>query len=172
VLDDVRPYTAAATVNHIATFGWERLDHAPYNPELAPSDFHFFPTLQRTLEGRRFTTNEDVEEAVRTQDTDFYQQGFFKLVKRWDKCINVSGTMVKNSRLMSRSAHIGVYLVHVVSCRWRTWETYFPTIPRICCGSPASSSQLQHQNTSEDPFSLVKKFRISSSVSDRFTEEA
>jgi histone-lysine N-methyltransferase SETMAR len=64
----------AVTVNHIATFGWERLDHAPYSPNLVPSDFHFLPTLKRTLEGRYFT-NEDVEAAirtfVRTQDTDF-----------------------------------------------------------------------------------------------------
>jgi histone-lysine N-methyltransferase SETMAR len=76
VLDDARPHTAAATVNHIATFGWEHLDHAPYSSDLAPNDFHFFPTLKRTLEGRRFN-NEDVAVAVRifacTQDTDFYQ---------------------------------------------------------------------------------------------------
>jgi histone-lysine N-methyltransferase SETMAR len=72
VLDDARPHTAAAKVNHIATFGWERLDHAPYSLDLAPSDFNFFPTLKRTLKGRRFTTNEDVEAAVRTRDTDFY----------------------------------------------------------------------------------------------------
>jgi hypothetical protein len=93
-LDDARPHTAAATVNHIATFGWERLDYAPHSPDLAPSDFHFFPTLKRTLEGCRFT-NEAVEAAVRIQDTDFYQQGFFMLVKRWDKCINVGGDYVE-----------------------------------------------------------------------------
>jgi histone-lysine N-methyltransferase SETMAR len=73
---------AKAMVNHIATFGWERLDHAPYSPDLVPSDFHFFSTLKRTFEGRRFTTNEDDEAGVQTQDTDFYQRGFFKLVKR------------------------------------------------------------------------------------------
>jgi hypothetical protein len=50
--------------------------------------------LKRALKGLGFTTNEDVEAAVRTQDTDFYQQGFFKLVKRWDKCINVGGDYV------------------------------------------------------------------------------
>jgi histone-lysine N-methyltransferase SETMAR len=86
---------AAATVKHFATCGWERLDHAPYSPDLAPSDFHFLPTLKRTHEGRRFTTNEDAEAAVRSQDTDFHQQGFFKLVKRWDKCINVYGDYVE-----------------------------------------------------------------------------
>jgi histone-lysine N-methyltransferase SETMAR len=94
VLNDRRHHTAAATVNHIATFGWELLDHAPYSPNLVPSNFHFFPTLKRTLEGCRFTTNEDAEAAVRTEDTDFYQQGFLKLVERWDKCINVSGNYV------------------------------------------------------------------------------
>jgi hypothetical protein len=37
--------------------------------------------------------------------------------------------MLKNNRLTPRSVHIGVHLVHAVSCRWRTRETYFPTIP-------------------------------------------
>jgi histone-lysine N-methyltransferase SETMAR len=95
VLDEARPHTAAATVNHIATFGWEGLDHAPYSLDLAPSDFHFFPALKRSSEGRRFTTSEDAEAAVWTQDTDFYHQGFFKLVRRWDKWINVGGDYVE-----------------------------------------------------------------------------
>jgi hypothetical protein len=95
VLDDARPHTAAAAINHIATFCWECLDHIPYSPDLVSSDFHFFPTLKRTLEGHRFTTNEDAEAAARTQYTDFYQQGFFKLVKLWDKCNNVCGDYVE-----------------------------------------------------------------------------
>jgi histone-lysine N-methyltransferase SETMAR len=95
VLADARPHTIATTVDPIAPVGWERLDHAPCSPDLAPSDFHFFPTLKKTLEGRLLTTNEDAEAAERTQDTDFYQQGFFKLVKRWNKCINVGGDYVE-----------------------------------------------------------------------------
>jgi hypothetical protein len=67
----------------------------PYSLDLAPSDFNFFPALKRAIEGRRFTTDEDVEAAIRTQDTDFYQQGFFKFVKRWDKCISVGGDYVE-----------------------------------------------------------------------------
>jgi hypothetical protein len=81
--------------NHIATFGWERPDHATYSHDLVPSDIHFFPTLKRTLEGHRFATSEDVEAAIQTQNTDFYQQGFLKLVKLWDKCINVEGDYVQ-----------------------------------------------------------------------------
>jgi hypothetical protein len=66
VLDDARPHLETAAVNHIATFGWECLDHAPYSHNLAPNTFQFFPTLKRMLEGRRFTTNEDVEAVVWT----------------------------------------------------------------------------------------------------------
>jgi hypothetical protein len=44
-------------------------------PDLASSDFHIFPTLKRTLKGHCFTTNEDVEAAVQTQDTDFTNRG-------------------------------------------------------------------------------------------------
>jgi hypothetical protein len=95
VLDDARPHTAAATLNNIANFSWKRLDHSPSSLDLGFSDFQFFLTLKRTHEGRRFTTNEDVEAAVRTQDTDFDQQGFFKLVKRLDECIYVGGDYVE-----------------------------------------------------------------------------
>jgi hypothetical protein len=91
----VRPHTATATVNHIATFSWEHLENAPYSPDLAHSNFHFFLTLKTTLKGCCFTTNEDAEAVIQTQDTDFYQQGFFKFVKWWDKCINVSGDYVE-----------------------------------------------------------------------------
>jgi hypothetical protein len=91
VLNDTKPHMAARTVKHtsIATFSWERLDHVPYSPNLSSSDLHFFPTMKGTFEGCRFTTNEDAEAFVRNQDNDIYQQGFFKLVKCWDKCINV-----------------------------------------------------------------------------------
>jgi hypothetical protein len=70
---------AAAMANHIATFVWEHLEHAPCSPDLAPSDFHFFPTLKKTFEGRHFTTNEDTEAAVQTQNTDFYQTGVLQV---------------------------------------------------------------------------------------------
>jgi histone-lysine N-methyltransferase SETMAR len=49
--DNAKLHTTPATVNHIAIFGLEHLDHTPYSPDLAPSNFRFFPTLKRTLEG-------------------------------------------------------------------------------------------------------------------------
>jgi hypothetical protein len=88
VLDDARPNTAAAAaaVNHIATFGWEGLNYAPYSPNLAPSDFHFFPTFKMTFDGRHFTTNEDVEAAIRTQDTQLLPTGVLEAAGQMHQC--------------------------------------------------------------------------------------
>lgn len=97
--DNARPHSARATQNHIATLGWERLDHPPYSPDLAPSDFHLFPALKKNLGGRRFGSNTEVKQAVQrffhNQSPDFFLEGFLKLIKRYDKCLNVLGTYVE-----------------------------------------------------------------------------
>ena len=43
---------------------FELLPHAPYSPNLAPSDYFLFPNLKKWFGGRRFTNNEEVESAV------------------------------------------------------------------------------------------------------------
>jgi hypothetical protein len=47
--DNAHPHTATAMQNLIVTFGWEQFDHPPYNPDLAPSDFHVFLHLKTFL---------------------------------------------------------------------------------------------------------------------------
>jgi histone-lysine N-methyltransferase SETMAR len=56
----------AATQDLIATFGWEQFDHAPYSPDLAPSDFHVFLHLKNFLGGWRFHDDKEIKEAVNT----------------------------------------------------------------------------------------------------------
>ena len=64
--DNARPHTAAATVKTVQQLGFELLQHPPYSPDLAPSDYHIFSPLKEALRGRRFTSNEEVKEAVHT----------------------------------------------------------------------------------------------------------
>ncbi|GBL99394.1 Histone-lysine N-methyltransferase SETMAR [Araneus ventricosus] len=97
--DNARPLTARDTKEHIRRMEWERLDHPAYSPDLAPSDFHLFPALKLELSGRHFRSNEEVHLAVknflRSLGTDFYQDGFSKLISRYDKCINAGGEYVE-----------------------------------------------------------------------------
>jgi len=60
--DNARPHTAAVTVDS-ATTG---LRTSNYSPDLAPSDYHIFSLLKEALRGRRFTSDEEVKEAVHT----------------------------------------------------------------------------------------------------------
>ncbi|GBN21711.1 hypothetical protein AVEN_204706-1 [Araneus ventricosus] len=97
--DNVRPNTERDTKEHIRRLGWERLDDPAYNPDLAPSGFPVFPASKSALSGRHFRSKEELRQIVknllRSLDTDFYQDGFMKLISRYDKCINVGGEYVE-----------------------------------------------------------------------------
>ncbi|KOC61203.1 Histone-lysine N-methyltransferase SETMAR [Habropoda laboriosa] len=36
--------------------GWDVVPHPPYSPDLAPSDFHLFRSLQNSLNGKDFNS--------------------------------------------------------------------------------------------------------------------
>ncbi|GFV11175.1 histone-lysine N-methyltransferase SETMAR [Trichonephila clavipes] len=83
----------------IESFGWEVLDHAPYSPCLAPSDFRHFRYLKHSLGGKCFSYNEEVKAALNSwlsdQAADYFEEGFQHLVLRYDKCINKLGNYVE-----------------------------------------------------------------------------
>jgi transposase len=89
--DNARPHTAPAAIDALEMLKFEVLSHAPYSPDLAPSDFHFFPHLKRDLKRTRFTSDDEVKQAVTSwikQITpEFLTDGMRKLVLRWEKCI-------------------------------------------------------------------------------------
>jgi histone-lysine N-methyltransferase SETMAR len=45
--------------------GWEILKHHPHSPDLAPSDFHLFGKLKEHLSGKRFASDQEVENEIR-----------------------------------------------------------------------------------------------------------
>ena len=97
--DNARPHTSAATRDAIQHLDFSVLPHPLYSPDLAPSDFHLFPKLKEHLKGLCFSCDEKVRPAVRKwfqkQNTNFFKDGFQKLVQRWRKCIEVRGDFVE-----------------------------------------------------------------------------
>ncbi|XP_069700702.1 uncharacterized protein [Periplaneta americana] len=60
-----RPHTARRTAAVLTEFGLELLDHPPYSPDLAPSDFHIFLHLKKFLSsGERFGNDEELKKSV------------------------------------------------------------------------------------------------------------
>ena len=52
--DNARPHNANHTTTTLMSFKWEVLQHPPYSPDLALSNFHLFGPLKQHLSGERF----------------------------------------------------------------------------------------------------------------------
>ena len=57
--DDAKPHVSLMTRQKLLQLGWEVLIHPPYSPDIAPSDFHLFRSLQNSLNGKNFNSLED-----------------------------------------------------------------------------------------------------------------
>lgn len=86
--DNAKPHTAKMTLEKIKNLQWEVLTHPPYSPDLAPSDYHLFRSLESYLAGKSFTYKSEVEEALEvfftSKPSTFYKEGIENLVKRWN----------------------------------------------------------------------------------------
>ncbi|KMQ88673.1 histone-lysine n-methyltransferase setmar [Lasius niger] len=83
----------------IHELGFELIDHPPYSPDLAPSDFFLFPKLKVSLGGQRFSSNEEiitfVNEYFAEQDVNYYLNGLKRWEHLWEKCIGLKGDYVE-----------------------------------------------------------------------------
>jgi hypothetical protein len=75
------------------------LEHPPYFPDLAPSDFCLFPKLKIFLAGQRFFSNQEVIAAVEGYfaypTKNHYRDGIMAPEHRWNKCISLKGDYVE-----------------------------------------------------------------------------
>ena len=88
---NARPHTSLATRTKLLELDWEVMSHPPYSPDLAPSDYHLFRSLQNFLIGKNFSNNDDLKsqlaEFFAIKDQKFHQHRIMKLPGRWEKVI-------------------------------------------------------------------------------------
>jgi len=83
------------THNKLAYLDFQCLDHPPYSPDPAPSDYRLFPGLKKQLKGRHFSSDREVVAAMETwlegQPSEIFLSGLQKLEQQAKKCIELCG---------------------------------------------------------------------------------
>lgn len=68
------------------------MDCPLHSPNLAPSGFKFFGKVKEQVAGRKFSTDDEAENAVsqtlKKFDKNFFHDAFDEIVSRWQKCVN------------------------------------------------------------------------------------
>lgn len=97
--DNAPVHTAAISRAAIDNSGFTPLYHAPYSPDLAPSDFWLFQSLKKHLRGQRFSDSNELRDTVEKFLADcpkkFFQDAFLELVTRWKRCVERNGSYVE-----------------------------------------------------------------------------
>jgi len=75
--DNAQAHRALATQKKLTYLGFQCLDHPPYSPDLAPSDYHLFSGLKKQLKVRHFSSDAKVIAAEGLGWTDNILNFFF-----------------------------------------------------------------------------------------------
>ena len=84
--DNATPHTSLATRQKLLRLSWKVILHRPYSPDLAPSDYYLFQSLQNSLSGKTFNDDEVVKSHLvqffADKDQKFYERGIIKLPEK------------------------------------------------------------------------------------------
>lgn len=93
--DNARPHVSRPVQNYLENSGWEVLPHPPYSPDIAPSDYYLFRSMQNALTGIRFTSEQGIKNWLdsffTTKPEKFFWDGIHKLPERWANVVASNG---------------------------------------------------------------------------------
>ncbi len=93
--DNARPHVAKKTQATIESLGWEVLSHPAYSPDLAPTDYHLFRSMEHFFREKNYfdleTIKKDVAQFFNLKPASFFEKGIKSLPERWAKVIDSDG---------------------------------------------------------------------------------
>ncbi len=94
--DNAPAHNATDSVTLLHQLGWTRIPHPPCSPDLAPNDFWLYPRLKRNLRGIRFSTVEELKDAVNDEISSIPSEDYKNCIMntwpcRWRACLAHQG---------------------------------------------------------------------------------
>lgn len=97
--DNAPPHRASQVQSFFQSNNFELIPHAPYSPDLAPSDFWLFPTMKDALRGRWYESRSAVASAIFQWVNHTPKEAFAGAMQAWrercKKCIRLEGDYVE-----------------------------------------------------------------------------
>lgn len=97
--DNAPVHKSKKAIDALRECGFQELNHPPYSPDLAPSDYFLFRNLKKHLRGQRFGGDDDLKATVSawfdSQPSDFYLAGIGSLPEKWSKCAELRGDYIE-----------------------------------------------------------------------------
>ena len=98
--DNARPHIAQDVLAAIKGYGWELLDHPPYSPDVAPTDYHVNRSVSNWMEGEMFDSLDEIVDSIKgwiaSKDRKFFARGIDLLPQKWEEMIAASGEYVNS----------------------------------------------------------------------------
>jgi len=95
----------------IAECGFHEMNHPPYSPDLALCDYFLFRHLKKHLQGRRFSSDTDVQADVTSwlegQVSGFCLAGMSSLPAKWNMCIELNGGYIEKKQCNVTLSNLG-----------------------------------------------------------------
>lgn len=93
--DNARPHVAQPVKTYLETLKWEVLPHPLYSPDIAPSDYHLFRSMQHGLADQHFSNYDELkkwlDEWIAAKQANFWRDGIYELSERWKKVVASDG---------------------------------------------------------------------------------
>ncbi|CAF1652759.1 unnamed protein product, partial [Adineta ricciae] len=93
--DNAKPHVAHQVTQSIDDKGWELLEHPPYSPTEAPTDYHVNRSLKNWQAGKIYDDLDDLVDDVKawiaSKDRHFFARGIDLLPSKWEAVIEVDG---------------------------------------------------------------------------------
>lgn len=93
--DNASSHTAQQTIEYLRQNKVTVLEHPPYSPDLAMCDFWLFNNLKKNLRGRKFSSEDEIDQAIHQFFADIPKSDWLEAFHLWkirmQKCIDIGG---------------------------------------------------------------------------------